>query len=72
MGELLACKFNAMIIEEIAINNFDLLVIIFCIEGVMGVSSNTSCGDSKSSHYKNRGHIHRIGSMHVPDDLNNT
>jgi hypothetical protein len=72
-GRITGMQSTAMIIEEIAINNFDLLVIIFCIEGVMGcVFQYIPVGISSHRTIKIEWYIHRIGSMYVLDDLNNT
>lgn len=72
-GRITGTQSTAMIIEEIAINNFDLLVIIFCIEGVMGcIFQYIHVGIPSHRTIKIEWYIHRIGSMHVLDDLNNT
>lgn len=72
-GRITGTQSTAMIIEEIAINNFDLLVIIFCIEGVMGcIFQYIPVGIPSHRTIKIEWYIHRIGSMYVLDDLNNT
>ena len=54
-GRITGTQSTAMIIEEIAINNFDLLVIIFCIEGVMGcIFQYIHVGIPSHRYYKNR------------------